>query len=137
MRTTQGFTLLELLTVIGIISILGMLALPAYNDYVTRSKIAEATSNLSDGRVKLEQFFQDNRTYTGGPTPTNTTNFDYTLGGASTTAYTLTATGKGSMLGFVYTINQANTKSTTGTGTGWAPTAGLPVTCWVVKKKTC
>jgi type IV pilus assembly protein PilE len=137
MRTTQGFTLLELLTVIGIISILGMLALPAYNDYVTRSKIAEATSNLSDGRVKLEQFFQDNRTYTGGPTPTNTANFDYALSGASTTGYTLTATGKGGMLGFVYTINQANTKSTTGTGSGWAPTSGLPITCWVVKKKSC
>ncbi|MFY9314461.1 MAG: type IV pilin protein [Burkholderiales bacterium] len=133
MRTTKGFTLLELLTVVGIIAILGAISVPFYNDYVTRSKITEATSALSDGRVKLEQFFQDNRTYTGGPAPTSTTYFTYAVGGASTTAYTLTATGIGSMAGFTYTINEANTRSTTAAPSGWAA-ASMPTSCWIVRK---
>jgi type IV pilus assembly protein PilE len=137
MRTTKGFTLLELLTVVGIIALLAAISLPFYNDYTTRAKISEATSALSDGRVKLEQFFQDNRTYTGGPAPTSTTYFDYAVSGASTTAYTLTATGKGGMLGYAFTINEANARSTTAAPANWAPASGLPAACWVVRKKAC
>jgi type IV pilus assembly protein PilE len=137
MRTTNGFTLLELLTVVGIIAILGAISVPFYNDYVTRSKITEATSALSDGRVKLEQFFQDNRTYTGGPAPANTTYFTYAVSGASTTAYTLTATGVGSMAGFTFTIDQNNTRSTTAAPSAWAPGSGIPASCWVVRKRSC
>jgi type IV pilus assembly protein PilE len=137
MRTTKGFTLLELLTVVGIIAILAAISLPFYNDYITRGKIAEATSSLSDGRVKIEQFFQDNRTYTGGPAPANTTYFDYAVSGASTTAYTITATGKASMLGYTFTINEANTRRTTAAPASWAPGSGIPADCWVVRKRAC
>jgi type IV pilus assembly protein PilE len=139
MKRTQGFTLAELLTVVTIIGILSAVGIPAYNDYVTRTKTAEATSALSDGRIKMEQFFQDNRTYAGGPAPTATTYFDYTATGLSATAYTLTATGKGSMLGFAYTINQTNTKTTTAIPASWIPAdpGSLPVPCWVVKKRSC
>jgi len=61
----QGFTLLELLVVLAIIGILSAIAIPAYRDYVIRGKIMEATSNLGDMRIKLEQFYQDNRTFVG------------------------------------------------------------------------
>jgi type IV pilus assembly protein PilE len=139
MKTNQGFTLIELLVVIGVIGILGAISLPAYNDYITRGKIAEATSALSDGRIKMEQFFQDNRTYFGGPAPTATTYFTYvsTPPVPTTTTYTITATGIGSMLGWQFTINQANIKQTTLAPTAWQPTGGLPQNCWVIKKKSC
>lgn len=127
MKTQQGFTLVELMVTVAVIGILAAIGIPAYNDYVTRGKLVEATSALSDGRVKMEQFFQDNRTYVGGPAPAATANFTYAASNLATTTYTITATGTGSLAAFSYTINQANTKTST---TPW----GNSATCWVRNK---
>jgi type IV pilus assembly protein PilE len=138
MRASRGFTLMELMIVVVVIGVLASIAYPYYNDYITRSKIQEATSGLSDGRVKLEQFFQDNRTYLGGPAPTNTTYFNYSLSGASTTAYTLTATGKDSMTGYTFTIDQNNARQTTAAPAGWRSggSIAVPASCWLTRKNT-
>lgn len=139
MRFTRGFTLIELLIVVAIIGIIAAVAVPQYGDYVTRSKLAEATATLSDQRVKMEQYFQDNRTYVGAcaagaiaATPTGRY-FTYACSGESTTAYVVTATGVAAqgMTGFVFTINQANARGTTSVKTGWN---GAGSTCWVTNK---
>lgn len=133
MRSQQGFSLVELLTVVAIVGILAAVGFPSYTEYSTRGKIAEATSALSDGRVKMEQFFQDNKTYAGGPAPTATNYFTYAVSGTSTTAYTITATGTASMVGWTMTIDQSNTKRTTAAPSGWAA-ASMPTSCWITKK---
>lgn len=138
MKKPAGFTLIELMIAIGIISILAAIAVPAYTDYVQRGKISEATSQLSMMAVKLEQYFQDNRTYAGAcaagttaPLPTGTDYFTYGCAlGANT--YTVTATGvapKG-MGGFAYTIAPNNAKATTSVPAGWTANAS----CWVTRK---
>src|SRR5476651_732703 len=38
---TKGFTLVELMVVVAIIGIFGIIALPAYNNYSTKSKFTE------------------------------------------------------------------------------------------------
>lgn len=130
---TAGFTLVELLIVIAIISILASIALPQYQEYVTRSRIPDATSSLANKRARVELFYDNNRTYAGAPdcaTDSTTSRYFTFTGNCTVAGYTLTATGTGAMSGFVYTINQANAKATTGAPSGW----GKSATCWTIRK---
>lgn len=123
----QGFTLIELMIVVVVMGILATVGIPAFNEYSVRGKLIEGTSELSDGRVKMEQFFQDNRTYAGGTCPAATTNFTYVCSNLTTTTYTITATGTGSLSAYSYTIDQANLKTS---ATPW----GNGATCWITNK---
>lgn len=136
MRRQNGFTLIEVMIVVVIIGLLTMVALPSYTDYVRRGRIPDATSALSAKRVQMEQFYQDNRTYTGAPAAANDTTtsqfFDF-AGNIpnSGDSYTLTATGKGAMDGFSFSVTESNAKSSTVTGVdGWSSNT----TCWVTKR---
>lgn len=133
----RGFTLIELMVVIAIVAILSAVALPAYSDYVRRGKIPEATAGLSQARIDLEQWYQDNRDYSGdgGPcasiTGRNTKNFTFACSNLAANTYTVTATGTGDLATFSYTINQANARTST---TSW----GNGATCWITRKgDTC
>lgn len=132
----RGFTLVELMVVVLIVAVLAAVGIPQYSDYVTRGKISEATANLGSLRVKMEQYFQDNRQYVGGPCnppASETKYFTYScVTSSSPHSYTITATGVAAqgMGGFIYTINEANVKATTGVPAGWTSSAS----CWVTKK---
>ena len=140
MKTQNGFTLIELMIVITVIAVLAALALPAYNDYVTRGKIPEATSNLANLRVKMEQWYQDNRNYQdaaatacGVAMPVAPAVKYFTFACTNTGGnqfFQLTATGTVSMAGFVYTANESNVKSSTITKPGWTGNAN----CWATRK---
>ena len=136
MKQQNGFTLVELMIVVVIIGILASVAVPAYQDYVVRGKLTEATSNLANARVKMEQYFQDNRTYdTGGGCPAaiaaSSDHFNYACSNLTLNTYTVTATGKAPLNDFSYTIDEANTKKTTGLRSGWGST---PANCWITSK---
>lgn len=132
-----GFTLIELMITVAVIGILAAVAYPSYTDYIRRGKITEATSTLSDLRLRAEKFYADNRTYVGFPdSTTGTRYFTYSCTKTATT-YSCTATGVANqgMTGFQYSINESNTRQSTFTGlTGWSDSG----TCWVSRKgETC
>lgn len=138
-RRSKGFTLIEVMIVVAIIGILSAVAYPAYQDYIIRSKIPDATSYLSSNQVKMEQWFQDQRSYKNaagncGATAASYTlpagYFTFTCAAGSDTTYTITATGSGQMNGFVYTVDQAGVRQTTGVPSGWTGNNN----CWVTKK---
>jgi type IV pilus assembly protein PilE len=148
----RGFTLIELMVVVAIVAILAGVAMPSYVDYLRRGVLPEAFTNLNDFRVKMEQYYQDNRGYgnLGGtacanntpPTwatfaPANARYFTFTCAltsNANNQSYTLTATGIAGTraAGHTYTINQDNSQTTTAfKGTAVAKS------CWLIRGSEC
>ena len=144
MRKARGFTLIDVMITVAIVAILASIAIPAYTDYITRSKIHEATTALQAQKVKMEQFFQDQRAYTGAcaantvATPQTLKYFTLSCPTANASQFVVRADGgvtggDQSMAGFSFSINETNTRTTVAVpaGSGWT----VPATnCWVAKK---
>ena len=83
MKSVQkGFTLIELMIVVAIIGILAAIAIPAYQNYVTRSEVTEGLSPADGWKTSVAEFYAQNGTFPTGFTST----------GSSTTIVALSAT---------------------------------------------
>jgi len=88
-----GFTLVELMAVVLIISILAAIGYPSYTEHVARSKRAEGKAMLAEAATRQERYFFSNNTYT-----TNFQDLGFPASGLSPNGYyklRITACGGG------------------------------------------
>ena len=138
-RDESGFTLIEAMVIVAVLGILAAISVPNYSRYVTRGHLVDAGNALSEYRVRMEQFYQDNRTYAKAgvcaqAVPANLDNFAFACAiAAGGQGFIATATGAGSATGFVYTINQANVHSTTAVPSHWGALPSDAGSKWVTR----
>ena len=145
---------------VAIVGILAAVALPSYQSYLRRGQLQEAFANLSDYRIKMEQYYQDTKSYgtasgcandgtgtlPGSPTPGHPLwstfipgsrkYFNYTCSTVSPfQTYTITAdsdTPLGGTHQYTYTINESGTKATT-----YYKAATSTAGCWLSSSASC
>ena len=152
MRSSSGFTLIELMIVCAVVAILAAIGVPSYADYVRRGQLQEAFNALSDYQVKLEQYYQDNKNYgsAGGTTCANGANapswntfvpagaqyFTFTCAltsGSNNQGYTLTATGSTAAAnGHVFTVDNGGVRRTTK-----FKGSTVAKSCWLTRGSEC
>jgi type IV pilus assembly protein PilA len=58
MNTERGFTLIELMVVVAIISILAAIAIPSFQTYIVEAQVAEAMSLATDLKKNIKEVYQ-------------------------------------------------------------------------------
>ena len=126
----RGFTLIELMLVVAVISILTAIAYPSYIASVQRGHRTDATSALMSAAGTLEQFYAQNQSYATNAAGTATTLASlgiatttqggyYTLSlNVQTTTYSLQATPTGAQVGDTacgtFTLNSLGVRGASG-----------------------
>jgi type IV pilus assembly protein PilE len=64
-KKKNGFTLIELMTVVVIVAILLMVALPSYQQQIRKTRRSLGRAELMEVMARQEQFFLDHRRYAG------------------------------------------------------------------------
>lgn len=123
-QAQKGFTLIELMIVVAIIGILAAIAIPAYQDYVTRAKWADNMSGLAAMKTAISQCLNDNAGTSANcdtiavgeladygvavlPTPKYATGAVALAVGAGTNNISITFTGSAEVGSFVYSAESA------------------------------
>lgn len=130
-----GFSLVELMVALAIAAVIAAFALPAYRDHTLRSYLPEMSSSLQLSALRLEQYYQDHRSYLKGTdcgvTLPSSEHFAYTCTSPEDgQSFLITATGLAAMAEFSYTINHQGQTRTVLLPERWGKT---PSNCWVMK----
>ena len=130
MKSQRGFTLIELMIVVGVIAILAMFAIPSYLEYVRKGKRSDGVRVISELQLGLERYRSECPTYVNSPLTclglvypiaSASSYYTVTISGQSTTGYTVTAVPKTSFSDpkcanlIMTNVNSVSTPTSSGT----------------------
>lgn len=139
-RTSEGFTIIELLIVIVIIAILATITLVAYNGIQNRAYDSAVESDLNNIAKKLELYNVDNSVYPNNTTQLTSAALKVSGGSYSTAilrnlvycynstnnAYTLSVTSKSGTQFYATSVNGSSVRPYPGT---WTTGTGAQAIC--------
>jgi type IV pilus assembly protein PilE len=129
MRGGKGVTLIEVMVVVAIVGLLAAIAIPAYNNYITRSRRSDAFTALETVRAAQEMYRAERGEYrntadfnagllAGCSTTMAGSNYAISVNRTDNTHYTATATGQNKQVDdFAFRIDQDGNQSYNDHGT--------------------
>lgn len=129
----HGFTLIELMITVVVVSILAAIAYPSYQSYVLKSRRVDARNALLDLASRQERFYSVNNKYSLTASDLGYSNLPYDVPSSGSTSYyqlsiastdsgktwTATAAPQGTQTNDVcasFTLDDKGTRANTGTG---------------------
>ena len=133
---SAGFTLIEIMIVVAILGIVSAIAFPSYQEYVRKTRRADAQTALMELGHFMERNYTANGTYlvanaapalpfTEAPKDAGGKVYDLSLTGTTATGYTLQAVPKGAM-----STDVCGTLTLSNTGAKGQASGQTQATCW-------